>query len=429
METAPVIIFVGVLVFLAHWFSGIFSRTRVPDVLMLILVGVLLGPVLKIVSPEDFGAVGPVFVTVALVIILFDGGIGLHPSTLRTSLRDTLLLTIIGFVVSMLLIGAITAWTTSLGWIRSLMLGAILGGTSSAVVVPLVRQLRMSEQSKTVLMLESVLTDVLCIIVALGLLDAYMFKEADFHIGTMIGKIVSSFLLAAMLGIVGAFVWSILLHRVRTLQYSIFTTPAFVFVLYGLVELLGYSGAISSLTFGFAIGNAELFNLPVIQRYIPRKSISLNETEKVFFAEAVFLIKTFFFVYVGLSIKLADFWSVYFGLFLTLAVFLSRILVVQLSIQRSVTRWDASFMAVMVPKGLAPAVLASIPLQRGMEGGAFIQNATFAVVLFSILLNSLLIFLLDKTSFSKIYQLFFAGYANEKAFSGEQLTEERRQRE
>ncbi len=427
METAPVIIFVGVLVFLAHWFSGIFSRTRIPDVLMLILVGVLLGPVLKVVSPEDFGAVGPVFVTVALVIILFDGGIGLHPQTLQSSLRDTVILTFTGFIISMLLVGTITAWTTSLGWIRSLMLGAILGGTSSAVVVPLVRQLRMGEQSKTVLMLESVLTDVLCIIVALGLLDAYMFKEADFRIGTMIGKIVSSFLLAALLGVVGAFAWSILLHRVRTLQYSIFTTPAFVFVLYGIVELLGYSGAISSLTFGFAIGNAELFNLPIIQRYVPRKSISLNETEKVFFAEAVFLIKTFFFVYVGLSIKLADFWSVYFGLFLTLAVFLSRILVVLLSVQRSVTRWDASFMAVMVPKGLAPAVLASIPLQRGMETGAFIQNATFAVVLFSILLNSLLIFLLDKTSFSKIYQLFFAGYVKEESFSGEQLAEERRE--
>ncbi len=150
METAPIIIFVGLLVFLAHWFSGIFSRTRVPNVLMLIAIGLVLGPVLRIVTPEDFGAVGPVFVTVALVIILFEGGIGLRPDVLQRSLRGTTSLTLANFVVTMVAIGAVTHFATSLDWMRSLMLGAILGGTSSAVVVPLVRHLKLRERSSTI---------------------------------------------------------------------------------------------------------------------------------------------------------------------------------------------------------------------------------------------------------------------------------------
>lgn len=412
METAPVIIFVGLLVFLAHWFSGIFSRTRIPDVLMLILVGLLLGPIFRVVLPVDFGAVGPVFVTVALVIILFEGGIGLRPDVLRSSFRGTAALTIVGFVATTALIGIIVRWTTPLNWLLSLMLGAILGGTSSAVVMPLVRQLQLEERARTILVLESVLTDVLCIVVALGLLEAHTLKAGDFQVGAMIGKIFASFLLAAFLGVVGAFGWSILLHRVRTLQYSIFTTPAFVFVLYGVVEMLGYSGAIAALAFGFALGNTELFYIPLIKKYVPGEPIALNETEKVFFAEAVFLIKTFFFVYVGLSIKLDDPWSVYYGFLLALSIFLLRIPVVRVSVQKSIRRTDAGLMAVMVPKGLAPAVLASIPLQRGIEGGEFIQNTTYAVVLFSIVLNSVLIFLVEKTPFSAVYSAFFRSYSD-----------------
>ncbi|HXG37286.1 MAG TPA: cation:proton antiporter [Bacteroidota bacterium] len=412
METAPVIIFVGLLVFLAHWFSGIFSRTRIPDVLMLILVGLLLGPIFRVVLPVDFGAVGPVFVTVALVIILFEGGIGLQPDVLRSSFRGTAALTIVGFVATTVLIGIIVRWTTPLNWLLSLMLGAILGGTSSAVVMPLVRQLQLEERARTILVLESVLTDVLCIVVALGLLEAHTLKAGDFQVGAMIGKIFASFLLAAILGMVGAFGWSILLHRVRTLQYSIFTTPAFVFVLYGVVEMLGYSGAIAALAFGFALGNTELFYIPLIKKYVPGEPIALNETEKVFFAEAVFLIKTFFFVYVGLSIKLDDPWSVYYGFLLALSIFLLRIPVVRVSVQKNIRRTDAGLMAVMVPKGLAPAVLASIPLQRGIEGGEFIQNTTYAVVLFSIVLNSVLIFLVEKTPFSAVYSAFFRSYAD-----------------
>jgi NhaP-type Na+/H+ or K+/H+ antiporter len=407
LETAPIIIFVGVLVFVAHWLSGVYSRKKLPDVLLLILIGLVLGPVLHVVRSEDFGAVGPVFVTIALVIILFEGGIGMRPEVLRTALRGTLTLTVTSFLVTMVAVGLVTHFTTAMDWIRSLMLGAILGGTSSAVVVPLVRLLKMDTRSSTILMLESALTDVLCIIVALGFLEAYVFRAEGIRVGPMIGRIIASFLLAAGLGLLGALGWSILLRRARTLQYSVFTTPAFVFVVFGVVEMLGFSGAIAALAFGITIGNTEVFNIPFVRRYMPREPIALNETERVIFAEVGFLLKTFFFVFIGISIQLNDFWSVFFGLLITAVIFILRIPVVRFSVEKTIPVSDASIMATMVPKGLAAAVLASIPLQRGIEGGEFIQNVTYAVVFLSIVVNSLLIFLLEKTPLGKFYNAFF----------------------
>ena len=70
-------------------------------------------------------------------------------------------------------------------------------------------------------------------------------------------------------------------------------------------------------------------------------------------------------------------------------------------------------MAVMVPKGLATAVLASMPLQEGYPQGMFIQEATYAIVLFSIVINAALIILLDKTAFSRLYRRIFARFGGD----------------
>ncbi len=59
-----------------------------------------------------------------------------------------------------------------------------------------------------------------------------------------------------------------------------------------------------------------------------------------------------------------------------------------------------------MPKGLAAAVLASVSLQQGISGGEFIQNVTYTIILFSIIMTSALVFFLDKTSLSEVYFRF-----------------------
>ena len=69
-----IILLVGILVFVAHFLSQLFRKTNIPDVLMLMLLGILVGPALGLVSPSDFGKVGSVLSTIALVVILFESG-------------------------------------------------------------------------------------------------------------------------------------------------------------------------------------------------------------------------------------------------------------------------------------------------------------------------------------------------------------------
>jgi NhaP-type Na+/H+ or K+/H+ antiporter len=228
MDVALTIVVLGVLVFVAHLFTLLFNRTKIPDVLFLVLIGVCLGPLLGIVTPEKFGVVGPVFTAVTLVIILFEAGLMIRLDVLRRALLRTTLLTILTFIVSTLAVGAITLALTDLSITLSFLLGAIVGSTSPAVIVPLVRQIKMREESQAILYLESAISDALSIIVVFAFLGALKLGELRVHV--VAGHVAASFLVSILFGLVFAFAWSLVLHRIRNLKNAIFTTPAFVFV-------------------------------------------------------------------------------------------------------------------------------------------------------------------------------------------------------
>src|SRR6201996_203414 len=151
MHVATNILVVGFLIFVAHAFTGLFSRTRVPDVLLLTIIGIILGPVLHRVTPENFGAVGPVFATVTLIIILFEAGLSLDLDIVRGAIRSTLTLTLTNFFLTMIAVGVAAHFLSGLRYHLAFMLGAIVASTSPAVIVPLTRKLVLAESSRTTL--------------------------------------------------------------------------------------------------------------------------------------------------------------------------------------------------------------------------------------------------------------------------------------
>nr|WP_320133562.1 cation:proton antiporter [uncultured Holophaga sp.] len=405
MNIPAVVILVGLLIFLAHALDDLFKRTKVPDVLFLLGLGILLGPVSGLVSPRDLGSVGPVFTTLTLVIILFEGGLGLDLRVLARSIRGATGLTLLNFLATLALATPAAHLLLGLGWSSAAILGAILGGTSSAVVIPMVKRLALGEESRAVLALESALSDVLVIVVALGLMQAQ--AMGALKVGNLLGGMLASFSLAALIGALAGLAWSLALNRIHGLQGSIFTTPAFVLVVYGLVELLGYSGAIASLALGIVLGNIQLIPSRFL-KHSPAALSNLNHTEREVFSEVTFLLKTFFFVYIGMSLVFPGLLLALAGVALTALIFLLRIPVVHASLSPDrIRRFEAATAAAMSPKGLAAAVVASLPAQMGLPGGVVIQTTVYAVVLFSILASSVLVFLLERGWLDRLSGLCF----------------------
>ncbi len=409
METGLIIAFVGLLVFLAHVFFALFERTRVPDVLYLIIIGVLVGPVLELVHPDDFGKIGPVFTTIALVLILFEGGMELGFETLRRSLRGTLAITGLSYVLALGLLLAALMTLTNLSLGNAAFVAAVLAGPAPALVIPLARSLGMREHSRTTLTLESALGEALCILTALAILESQRVQEVQ--VGKVLGSLLASFLFALIFGVSGGFFWSLLLNRIRELQHAMFTTPAFVFVVYGITEFLGFSGPVAALAFGITMGNAGLLSFNLLTRITSLSPIHHNEVEKGFFGEIVFLLKTFFFVYLGLSLRLTDVITASVAAALILALLLSRLVSVRLSTTRTDTSLaDARLMSLLIPKGTAAVVLGSLLVQEGMEGALAVQEVIYAVVAASIIATSAGIFLAAKTRVMNVLNVFFPGY-------------------
>ncbi len=412
MDIATVIISIGILIFLAHFFGWLFSFVRIPDVLMLMIIGILLGPLLGIISPDFLGEAGNVLIMLILVMILFEGAIKLKLSSLRKAAFGTITLGISSFFFTMIGVGLLLSQFTGLFLIPSFLIGAIVGSNSTALVIPLIEKLNIKEESRTTLFLESGLSDIFSIVFALALITSM--EVGVFQVEVVFGDIVLNLLMATLLGIFFAFAWSLLLNKIHNIQNSIFATPAFVFIVFGITESLGYGGLISVIAFGVVLGNIPALTSSLKENYNFLYNIfrpkPLSQREISFFAEMVFIIKIFFFLFIGISLNLEEGSLLLLGLLLTLFIFVTRYLAVIFSVPRSVPKFDASIMSVTAPRGLAPAILALIPIQRGLEGGEIIQDITYAVIFFSILLTSFLIFLLYNTGIRKIYESFLSGF-------------------
>ncbi|MFA6705715.1 MAG: cation:proton antiporter [Bacteroidales bacterium] len=417
------LIFLGILIFLAHLFSMIFSRKKIPDVLLLMIIGIIIGPLLGLISPTFMGQAGSIFTTIVLVVILFDAGTDISIHDLKNAWKPTITLSISSLIGSIILV-TIVSYALGLSLISSIIVGVILSGTSSAVVIPLTQHLKLSKDSKTALVLESAITDIICFVLTLALLEsAIAGKGVDF--GSIAGGVISSFVMAIIIGFVSAIVWSSLLHKIRTFKNSMFLTPAFVFVIYGISESLGFSGAISALSVGITITNMEFFNFKFIEKYQKGKHLTQTENERAFISEIVFILKTFFFVYIGISIPFNNIIALIGGLVATLILLGMRIFVAKYFSPKSSNGYDKSIIALMIPKGLAAAVLASMPEQMGLAEGGMIKSVVYAAVLFSILLCSVLIFVIGRYPKANVLlRIFFntKKKSNTSALSNEKAT-------
>jgi potassium/hydrogen antiporter len=396
---STIVLVTGLMVFLSHFLSILFRKTNVPDVLVLMAVGLLLGPVFGLVDAQDFGKIGPVIATIALVVILFEGGTSLRIDVMMKSLATTGKFAMGCFLMTAGVVSGLGFWLLDLAVLPATLLGMILAGTSSAVVIPMVESLRLGKKAGTVLVLESALTDVLCIVGVFALLQ--IFSQGHVEPGRLIGSVLSSLVFAAVIGILGGLGWLLILGKVRDFPNTISATIAYAFIVYGVAEFLGFSGAIAAMALGITLTNFDQMGLTRL-KFVRSDMEPLTDVERSFYREAVFLLKTYFFIYLGISIRFQGWMPVLVAGMMMGLVFLLRTGLTRLTFQsRDFSARDAALASMMAPKGLAAAVL---PLQHGVPGAEVIRDTAYMVVLVSITLCAVLVALYPTGPMTRAYR-------------------------
>src|SRR5687767_12102399 len=103
VHAEPLLIAVGVIVTGAFLANLLFRATRLPDIILLISLGVVLGPVTHFVDVHLFEAIAPFLGTVALIVILFEGGLKIHWDELKGGVLQGALLAVLVFTGTALL--------------------------------------------------------------------------------------------------------------------------------------------------------------------------------------------------------------------------------------------------------------------------------------------------------------------------------------
>ena len=288
----------------------------------------------------------------------------------------------------------------------ALLVGLGIGSTSSAIVFPMIKPLNLKEETKTLLSLESAFTDVLAIIAFLAVLDSLLSKNYDAS-AFILGFGTKPFA-AIALGVGSALLWSFLRKALLKLFDMPFATEAWSLLTYGCIEVFDLNGPIGILAFGFALANLNLMPSS-LGNLLNLKPVSENEMSLL--KEISFLLRTFFFLYLGMLIQISSLNILVLAILLTLLMFATRYIAVRLVFSsKKFPYFDALVAVGMGPRGLACAVLATLPLQKGYVHGEFIQNLIFYIILISILSTSLVVIFGQKNFFQKLFGPLFKSY-------------------
>ncbi|MEM1551716.1 MAG: cation:proton antiporter [Candidatus Bathyarchaeia archaeon] len=356
-----------VIGFLGNYF---FERTGFPDMIFLIVLGMLVGPMAKLVDTGFIMPLAPYFAALALVFILFDGGMAMNIYRVFTESPRATVLAVAGFGLS---VAATTLFAALLLMpdkpvTYSILLGTILGGSSSIVVISLASKIGISEKCSTILSLESALTDILCIVFSLTIIEVILGSAVE---PIAIGQaIASKFSIGVVLGIFFGLLWLSILKRIVKAPYAYILTLAVVLLAYAVSETLGGSGALCCLLFGIVLGNEkEIYRMLRMER--PAETV-IDAGLKRFESEVAFLLRTFFFVYIGLISTVGDIRIAILGIILSFILLLARFGAVRLATARcSELAEERSIMSVILTRGLAAAVLATLPLQYSEANPTF----------------------------------------------------------
>jgi cell volume regulation protein A len=365
----------------------VFERTGVPDVVWLILVGIVLGPITGFVQREQLIAVAPYFGALTLVVVLFDGGSGLRLDELSQAAGRSAALAVATFVCSILVLAPVSmaiSWTGWLPeewtWTHAIMLGAILGGSSSVVIMPAVRKAGLAPRIANLVNLESALTDVLCVVVTVACVNVAVSGQAD--AGSAALTLLKSFGIGVGVGAAVGFVGLLFLRRLKKSAYAYPLILGTLLVLYVVVDEMQGSAALAVLTVAVIFGNARELSKVVGLA----KSASLGRGVEGVHDQITFIIKSFFFTFIGAMLS-PPWGDIALGVLIGLMLLLARAPGVAASLAGSgLSRPAKMLVTVAMPRGMAAGVLAMVPSQEGVEGTGSLPVVVFASVLTSILI-------------------------------------------
>ena len=366
----------GGIVVLAVAVQWVAARLRVPSILLLLIVGFLVGPVFDFLDPDAlFGDLIPPVVSLAVGLILFEGGMSLRFREMAGQQRVLWLLVTLGVLISWVVGAVIVLLLTDLPTGIAILIGSILVVSGPTVVGPLLSQVRPSRTVSSILKWESIFIDPVGALLAVLTFEVLLVERAlDPTVGEVVWEVITFIVAGGSVGVVIAILAIIALRRHWVPEHllSLFGISTALLAFIVADQLAAESGLLATTILGLVLANHRPVRTEQIVRF--------SEIIRVLLIGILFIV---------LSARL-DIDRLDFNLGAAIAIIVALVLVAR-PLAVFVATWRSNLemrerllIGAVAPRGIVAASIASVfalELQaEGVAGAEQITPLVFAVI-------------------------------------------------
>lgn len=361
----------------AQWLAW---RTGLPGIALMLLAGILVGPVFHLIHPkDDFGPLLEPTISIAVALILFEGGLKLKFRELRRTHGAMKRLVLIGAPVAWVLITLVCYYIGGLVWPVAILFGGILVVTGPTVVLPMLRQITLHPRPRAILKWEAIVNDPVGVLLAVATYEYLRRADEGVSIAQAALGVAGAGLVAGIAGLGVAMAIGWLFPRGKVPEYLkapvLLVAVISAFVLSNLIE--HETGLLAVTVMGIALANMRIPGFHDIEPF--KENVSVLAIGTVFILLSASL---------DTAVLRQLEWR-FIGLILAL-IFIARPLTILISLAFSRVPWpDRIFVAAIAPRGVVAVAISGVFALRlenlGYEDGSVLVALSFAIAAGTIL--------------------------------------------
>jgi cell volume regulation protein A len=370
--------------------SGLLARlAKVPDVVIFLLIGMLIGPgLLGWVNIKADSVLNQLIMIFGSSYILFDGGASIRLQVLKEVWITLLALATLGVLITAAITGAAAYYFLGVSPIVALLLGSVIASTDPATLVPVFKQVRIKERVAQTVMSESAFNDAIGAILTFTVLGLAM-GAGDFSPGAAIADLLKQSLLGIVIGGVLGYLAALLISHEKLgflAEFAPVVSLMAVIAAYMGADGMGSSGFMAVFVFGIMLGNQSSLGF----KQTEQESHQLED----FVMTTALIMRMFIFILLGTQVNFALMGQYLFAGVAVVAVFMlvarpATVLLCALPDRRA--QWsykEMLFMCWTRETGVIPGALAGLLLGMKAPGADIIAAITFIAILMTILIQA-----------------------------------------
>lgn len=389
--TAKHVLFtVGIVLASGSVVGFIAEKIRVPDIVLFLVAGILLGPeVGGVINISAGSALNQIILIFGASYILFDGGVTVDLKVLKDVWVSLVVLATIGVLITAFVVGFTAQYVFNIPFMVALLMGSVIAATDPATLVPVFKQVSIRDRVSHLVMSESALNDAMGAIITVTVLAIIQQGSGSFSAASSLGQLGQEAGIGILIGLISGYLAVLLTAHERygfLREYIPLVTLIAVVGGYLGAEVENASGYMAAFVAGLVIGNKELLGFGLE----PGEERELDE----FIETTSLIMRMFIFILLGSQVNFHLLNAYWVGGIIVVAVFMliARPLTIFICcLPDRHAKWsfkEMVFFCWVRETGVIPSALAGLLLGIHAPHAQLIASVTFMAVMITILLQA-----------------------------------------